>query len=250
MSCRLRRREPEAAQTDHPRLSAAALSSTLRRVSARSGTACRIPAPDFYLSKTEEVAERLLGAFLLHVEEGLDRDAPRVCGGRIVEVEAYLGERDPACHAAHGRTARTEIFYRAGGVAYVFRSYGIHHCFNVIALPRGQAGCVLVRALEPLFDIPRMAERRGVDASELSRLCSGPGKLCQALDLSVAQNGYCVRTSPVLILVGSQSPPPVARGPRVGITKAADWPLRFHVKGSPWVSRISRALKRRNSDGE
>lgn len=228
------------ARARHLRLDARLVRSVLPQVSIDGRMEWRLPSARFYLGDTEDVARKLLGALLLHVKQGPSGGGCEICGGRIVEVEAYLGERDPACHAARGLTERTRIFYQPGGVAYVFRSYGMHDCFNVITLPRGQAGCVLVRALEPLFGIEIMARRRGVDPRELLKLCSGPGKLCQALGLSLVHNWCCLRTGPVLVLLPRKQTLSVARSRRIGLTRAADRVLRFYADGSRWVSTQAR----------
>ena len=196
-----------------------------------------IPEQEFYLRDTVEVAQSLLGCFLIRVVQSGNADEIKVCGGRIVEVEAYLGESDPACHAARGVTRRTEIFYRAGGIAYVYHIYGTHHCLNVITLPSGKAGCVLVRAVEPVFGIEEMADYRGVSPGRLHDLCSGPGKLCQAMGIDAGYNGYDLTASNLLILTSQNNEKSIARGLRVGRRKAVDWPLRFWIEGSSWISR-------------
>ena len=213
------------------------IDTILSYVSDRTSNRWYIPEQEFYLRDTVEVAQSLLGCFLIRVVQSGNADEIKVCGGRIVEVEAYLGESDPACHAARGVTRRTEIFYRAGGIAYVYRIYGIHYCLNVITLPSGKAGCVLVRAVEPVFGIEEMADYRGVSPGRLHDLCSGPGKLCQAMGIDAGYNGYDLRASSLLILASQSNERPIAKGPRVGISKAVDWPLRFWVEGSQWISR-------------
>lgn len=213
------------------------IDTILSYVSDRTSNRWYIPEQEFYLRDTVEVAQSLLGCFLIRVVQSGNADEIKVCGGRIVEVEAYLGESDPACHAARGVTRRTEIFYRAGGIAYVYHIYGTHHCLNVITLPSGKAGCVLVRAVEPIFGIEEMANCRGISPERLYDLCSGPGKLCQAMGIDVGYNGCDLRVSNLLILASLNNERSVMKGPRVGISKAVDWPLRFWIEGSPWVSR-------------
>lgn len=119
----------------------------------------------------------------------------------------------------------------------MYRIYGVHYCLNVITLPSGKAGCVLVRAIEPIFGIEEMAACRGISPERLYDLCSGPGKLCQAMGIDRKYNGYDLRTSNLLILVSQNNERSVMRRPRIGISKAVDWPLRFWIEGSSWISR-------------
>ena len=158
--------------------------------------------------------------------------------GRIVETEAYLGPEDAASHAAF-RPGSHAIFYGEGGRAYVYLNYGIHHCLNAISNPAGKPGCVLIRALEPVAGLATMARRRGVPA-DAPRLASGPGNVTRALGLSLRDNGADLTRGPLMIL------PPrarrdfrVARGPRIGITRSMDLPLRFWIAGHPAVPRLS-----------
>jgi DNA-3-methyladenine glycosylase len=182
------------------------------------------------------VARALLGCVLVS-RRGRARTA-----GRIVETEAYLGPEDQASHAAF-RPASRSLFYGPGGRAYVFVSYGVHHCLNAIAGPAGRPGCVLLRALEALAGVETMARRRGVDAGT-RRLASGPGNLTRALGVSLRDNGGDLTRGPLVIL-----PPDrprdfgVARGPRVGITRSVARPLRFWITGHPAVSRGAGARK-------
>jgi DNA-3-methyladenine glycosylase len=158
--------------------------------------------------------------------------------GRIVEVEAYVGPHDPACHAyGDRRTARTEPLYGPPGTAYVYFTYGMHWCLNAVTEAAGYPAAVLIRALEPLVGIEAMRRRRrGVPDRQL---CAGPARLCEALGVTGALNGASLQRG-FLRIVRAAPPPPraptVAVGPRVGITRAADWPLRFYLKDSPWVS--------------
>jgi DNA-3-methyladenine glycosylase len=156
--------------------------------------------------------------------------------GVIVETEAYH-ESEPACHAHIGRTARTDVLFRAPGAAYVYRSYGIHALLNVVVEAEGVGAAVLIRALEPLEGVEAMRERRGLGRP--ADLCSGPGKLTQALGVGLEANGTDLRRGPVRL-----GPPPpgwerprVVAGRRIGITKAADLPWRFCALGSLHVSR-------------
>ena len=178
---------------------------------------------------TEVVARRLLGCRIRSSVHG-----PRV-EGVIVETEAYVGPHDPASHAAArvGRTRRNESMFGTAGSAYVYRSYGIHWCLNVVTGPEGFPAAVLVRALEPLDGEGAMEERRGGNRP----LCSGPGRLCQALGVTGALDGHDLRYAPLQLLEGWTVPEErVGRSGRVGIRHAADWPLRFYLKGHPGVS--------------
>jgi DNA-3-methyladenine glycosylase len=156
--------------------------------------------------------------------------------GRIVETEAYH-HSEPACHAHIGRTARTHVLFEQPAIAYVYRSYGIHAMLNAVSEREGVGAAVLVRALEPTQGLELMRLRRGLE--DVEALCSGPGKLCQALGIGLDLNGTDLRTGPIRI-----EPPPagtpapkLAAGPRIGITKAADLPWRFSEAHSRYVSR-------------
>jgi DNA-3-methyladenine glycosylase len=162
--------------------------------------------------------------------------------GRIVEVEAYLGADDPAAHSAAGRTARNSVLFGPPGYAYVYFIYGTHYCLNVSCEPDGQAGGVLFRALEPLQGIEQMAAARGITVNgqrDLIKLTSGPGRLAQAFgitrerdngsDLTSEQSGLWIGTDGFQVET-------VVTTPRIGITKAADQPLRYVIAGNPFVS--------------
>ncbi len=156
--------------------------------------------------------------------------------GTIVEVEAYLGCRDPASHAYRNRrNSRNAALFGPPGSWYVYLSYGIHWCANLVCGVRGEGSAVLLRALEPLDGLEVMRGRRGPLAD--SQLCSGPGKLCQALEITREVDGALMWGSALTVAGTSAAPPAFAVTPRVGITQAADWPLRFLIAGSPWVSR-------------
>jgi DNA-3-methyladenine glycosylase len=155
-------------------------------------------------------------------------------GGLIVEVEAYDHE-DPAAHGfGNRRNARNASMFLPGGHAYVYRSYGIHWCLNVVCGEEGVAGAVLLRALEPVLGLEEMRVRRGVADPRL--LCSGPGRLCQALGVSREHDGLPL-DAPPFALRPRRRPVEVARGPRIGITKAADKPWRYGLAGSKFLSR-------------
>ncbi len=175
--------------------------------------------------------------------------APRLLGnvlevgarsGRIVEVEAYEGVDDLASHAAGGRTARNAAMFGRAGLLYVYRSYGVHWCANIVCGTEDRPGAVLIRALEPLTGLDEMWADRP-RARTVTDLCSGPGKLCAALGIGGHHDGTDLLSaeSPVRLLVAESGGPvgPVVRGPRVGITKAADRPWRFALEGNPHVSR-------------
>lgn len=204
-------------------------------VARRAGGPSSLPA-DFYSRETEIVAREMLGALLeCRTPEG-------TATGRIVETEAYLGEHDPACHAAAGETGRTRWLYGAPGTAYVYFIYGVHWCFNAVTRPMGLPGAVLVRALEPIAGIPIMRARRAAARTDRD-LANGPGKLCAALAIDGRHNGLRLDRLPLRILAGEQVPDSrVAVSPRIGITRAADWPLRWYVADSPHVSRAPRNL--------
>jgi DNA-3-methyladenine glycosylase len=175
-----------------------------------------------------EVAPELIGAELL--VDGV--------GGVIVEVEAYDHE-DPAAHGFRNRrTARNASMFLAGGHAYVYRSYGVHWCLNVVCCGVGEAGAVLIRALEPTKGLEQMAARRGVDDVRL--LCSGPGRLCQALAVTREHDGLRLDRPP-FSLTERPAEVEVVTGTRIGITKAADRPWRYGLAGSRFVSRPFRA---------
>ena len=170
-----------------------------------------------------EVAPELVGARLL--VDGV--------GGVIVEVEAYDGE-DPAAHGFRGQTARTAAMFGPPGHAYVYRSYGIHWCLNLVCAEVGAPEAALVRALEPTDGLEQMRRRRGVDGERL--LCSGPGRLCQALGITGAHDGLPL-DAPPFELHARPAPVQVVAGTRVGITRAADRPWRYGLVGSKFVSR-------------
>ncbi len=156
---------------------------------------------------------------------------------RIVETEAYLGPGDLAAHASRGITERTRVLFGPPGHAYVYFIYGVHECLNFVAQPEGVAGCVLIRALEPLAGLSLMFTRRG-KVRRVEDLCSGPGKLTQALGITRKLNGSSLVKGPLTVrAMREQEPFDIGVSTRVGITKSADWPLRFYVEGNPFVSR-------------
>ncbi len=209
-----------------------------RGQSARRSNVGQLLPPAFYDRETEKVARDLLGAVLRC--ESPDGAA----SGRIVETEAYLGPHDPACHAVFGLTARTQHLFGPPGVSYVYLIYGIHWCFNAVTRETGHGSAVLIRALEPLEGIPLMRERRRHPPRDRD-LCSGPGKLCQALGITRAHDGVSLSNSPLTISRGKRVPDEaVVVTPRIGITRAAGWPLRFFVGDNAHVSRTPSTLSR------
>lgn len=185
----------------------------------------RLPAA-FYARPALEVARALLGKVLVH-QDGRTRRA-----GRIVEVEAYVGPHDLACHASKGRTARTEVLFGPPGRAYVYLIYGMYHCFNVVTDRDGYPSAVLVRGVEPLEGVPAFART------------DGPGRLCRALGIDLGHNREDLE-GPRVFLEPAEAVPEraVARGPRIGVDYAGAWadePLRLWVLGHPHVSRAPR----------
>jgi DNA-3-methyladenine glycosylase len=193
----------------------------------------------FFARDPRRVARELLGKVLV-------RDAGRVrFTARIVEVEAYLGEKDPAAHAAAGNTARTAVLFGPPGFAYVYFIYGTHYCLNVSCGREGKEGAgILFRALEPLDGIEKMAEARGVAVRgprDLPKLTSGPGRLAQAFGITRARDNGCdltSRRSRSGLWIGDAKfrPGRVLVTPRIGITKAVERPLRYLLAGNPFVS--------------
>lgn len=160
----------------------------------------------------------------------------RRTGGRIVETEAYIGPDDPACHAfGYRRTPRTEVLYHAPSTAYVYFTYGMHWCLNAVTGPVDYPAAVLIRAIEPLIGLDLMRRRRSGVRDRA--LCAGPARLCQALGITGAQNGTSLIAGPIRILRVAGRRPRVAVSPRIGVTTAVDWPLRFTIAGSRWTSR-------------
>jgi DNA-3-methyladenine glycosylase len=177
----------------------------------------------FFARSVHEVAPDLIGVTLLFAG----------VGGRIVEVEAYH-HSDPAAHSFRGRTPRNAVMFGPPGFAYVYRSYGIHWCLNFVCEAEGSGSAVLIRALEPTAGLAAMRRRRGGD--NIRDLCSGPGKVCEALAVTGAHNGLALDRPP-FALRSRSAPVEIAVGRRIGITKAAENPWRYGLKGSPFVSK-------------
>ena len=191
----------------------------------------RVLPQSFYDRETEIVAREMLGT-VLECETG-----DGVARGIIVETEAYLGEHDLACHAAAGRTARTEHLYGPPGISYVYFIYGMYWCFNAVTRAEGEPSAVLVRALEPLDGLTLMHKRRPRIKNDVE-LTNGPGKLCTALGITGAMTGKSLQRKPIVIREGAGvADNDVEVTARIGITKSADWPLRFIIRGNKYVSR-------------
>lgn len=178
---------------------------------------------EFFNRSVHEVAPELIGATFLF--DGI--------GGRIVEVEAYH-HTDPAAHSYVGRTERNAVMFGPPGYAYVYRSYGIHWCVNFVCEPEGSASAILIRAIEPLAGLAQMRRRRGVKDERL--LCSGPGRLCQALGISYKQNGMPLDEPPFELRAPVDKVDQVV-GKRIGISKAAELPWRYGLAGSRFLSK-------------
>lgn len=183
-----------------------------------------MPGPEFFTRNVVTVARALIGCTLS--VDGV--------GGVIVETEAYH-QREPAAHSYGGQTERNAVMFGPPGYAYVYRSYGIHWCLNFVCARKGTASAVLIRALEPQEGLARMRKRRRLD--DIHALCSGPGKLCEAMGVTCAHNGLALDEPPFAIRERTKRPA-IAVGPRIGITKATDLHWRFGLAGSPFLSRV------------
>jgi DNA-3-methyladenine glycosylase len=199
---------------------------------ARTGKRATLVPRDFYLDSPDLVAQKLLGKLLVRGE----------MAGRIVEVEAYFGESDPASHSFPGRTARNAVLFGPPGHAYVYFIYGMYFCLNVSCEPDGRPGGVLFRALEPVRGLEAMATARGVPAARVAALTSGPGRLCQAFGVTRERdNGtdFTSRKSDLQIQDDGFVAGEILVTPRIGISKDADRPARFVIAGNPFVSKRS-----------
>ncbi len=197
-----------------------------------------VPLPrDFYTRDPRAVSRDLLGKILVR------RQRRNLLTARIVEVEAYLGQDDPAAHSHRGRTPRNFVLFGPPGLSYVYFIYGNHYLFNVSCLPDGEAGGVLFRALEPISGIELMAEARdiAIDRSgDLRKLTSGPGRLAEAFGITRERDNEKDLTSPksdLFITDDGFRPRRIEITPRIGITKAAESPLRYIIAGNKYVSR-------------
>lgn len=177
---------------------------------------------EFYERETTIVAKDLLGKYIVHISDGVERI------GKIVEVEAYVGQHDLAAHSSKGITKRTQIMFGPAGFAYVYLIYGIHYCFNVVTEKEGQGSAVLIRALEPIKNIERRTQ--------------GPGLLCKALCIDKKFNGHDLLSSDLYIAQSMENKPvPIKKSPRIGVPYAKHWTkrlLRFYIKDNPFVSKL------------
>lgn len=192
----------------------------------------RVLPRSFYARSTLNVAEGLLGKVLVHkTREG-------IASGVIVETEAYVGEDDPACHAAFGRTPRSEPLFGPPGFAYVYLNYGIHYLVNAVTEADGYPGAVLIRALQPLDGLRLMTKRRAPDGREIDDhdLCRGPGNLTRALGITIADNRLDLTAGTLTIEDRGIAIGAIATGPRIGIRVAAGRPWRYWVEGHRAVS--------------
>ncbi|HEX5970982.1 MAG TPA: DNA-3-methyladenine glycosylase [Gemmatimonadaceae bacterium] len=218
----------------------------MTRNAAHLARRSRLGAPlpvKFYDRPTELVARDLLGAVLeCAAPDGVTR-------GRIVETEAYTGPEDPACHAAAGLTRRTRHLFGPPGVAYVYLIYGMYWCFNAVTREVGHGAAVLVRAVAPLDGIELMRARRPKVTRDRD-LTNGPGKLCLAMGIDGAMDGTSLRDGPITIRAGEPVPDDdVVVTPRIGIVKAAEWPLRYFVRDDPFVSKTPAHFERGRWEG-
>ncbi len=187
----------------------------------------------FYLQPTLDVARELLGMYIVH------RTHRGRLSGRIVEVEAYLGALDPASHAYRGLTSRNEVMFRKGGHLYVYFTYGMHFCSNVVTEGEGTGHAVLLRAVEPVEGVPVLARHRGVNPMVIEQLCSGPAKLCQAFGITREHNGtdLCGETLWIEQRDRPLSGDLIGVSTRVGVSMGKEQQWRFFLKGSRFVSK-------------
>jgi DNA-3-methyladenine glycosylase len=190
------------------------------------------PEQSFFAHDTKEVARGLLGHWLYVDKHG------QPLAGRIVETEAYLYRNDPACHAAKGITERNRSMFRAGGIAYVYLIYGMHHCLNIVAGPEGEGTAVLIRAMEPLVGTDLMRTRRP-KAKRLEDIANGPGKLTIALGLTREDDGTDLLTGHIRLFLDPEmveKRPRMVTSTRIGINQGTDRKLRYYIHGHPCVS--------------
>jgi len=229
----------------HPKQAAKLQKPTRSRLSSADGAPFNLPLvewrilpPAFYSRDPRQVAPDLLGKLLVR------REGKQLRVGRIVELEAYLGIDDPAAHAYRGPTKRNEVLFGPPGRAYVYFIYGFHYCLNLSCEPEGKAGSVLVRALEPVAGLDLMYAARNLEpghgrTTELRLLTSGPGRLAEAFSITRERDNGNDVTSPrsdLQVADDGFKPEKIATTVRIGITKAADQPLRYIVAGNPFVS--------------
>jgi DNA-3-methyladenine glycosylase len=195
---------------------------------------------DFYARPTLDVARDLIGKTLYR------QTSDGVTAGVIVETEAYIAAIDPAAHGFRGKTPRNAAMFGPPGHAYVYFTYGMHCCLNVVTEDEGAAAAVLLRAIEPTIGLPLMRVRRGERIADRD-LARGPGRLCAAMALTTADNGLLLEGNALWLTATPGFPPdaPIVATPRIGITQAADWPWRFVLADSPWVSgrKVARMIE-------
>ncbi|HEX7962540.1 MAG TPA: DNA-3-methyladenine glycosylase [Terriglobales bacterium] len=214
----------------------------------------------FFLADPREVSRKLLGKILVRrgnrpIAKSQNHQYPSdwLAAGRIVEVEAYLGNGDPAAHAAAGKTLRNAVIFGPPGRSYVYFIYGTNFCLNISCLREGDAGCILLRALQPLMGETVMAKARGLDPGQISTiasrrmLTSGPGRLCKALSITRERDNdkaIYSANSDLVVMDDGFVPAEISETPRIGITKAADRPLRYVIAENPFVSgkRLRQAI--------
>jgi len=193
----------------------------------------------FYNRPTIDVAIELIGCHLLCNTDGIKS------GGMIIEAEAYIGEDDPACHAFRGRTTRNKIMYGPPGYLYVYFTYGNHFMLNVVTEIKGYPSAVLLRAMEPCYNIEKMAQRRGID--DLKNISSGPGKLATALSITTAENGRDLCSSNIYIKGPSSGKNEIWASPRIGIGQmGSDKLWRFFIKNHPHISSAPRSIREKS----
>lgn len=210
------------------------------RIAAATEKQPRLLDREFFNRDPREVSRDLLGKVIVR------KAGRKLLAGRIVEVEAYLGADDAAAHAAAGKTPRNTVLFGPPGHAYVYFIYGVHYCLNISCMPEGEAGCVLIRALEPLSGIAEMARARSLEeldqnsVRDLRKLLSGPGKLCEALSITRPNdNGKDILSpkSDLQVRDDGFQVEEILTTPRIGITKSAAMPLRYLLAGNPYVSK-------------
>lgn len=192
----------------------------------------------FYSRSAPHVAKDLLGKILVR------RIGQTTLSGKIVEVEAYLGKKDPASHAYRGKTRRNEVMFGEGGHLYVYFTYGMHFCANVVTGKKDVGEAVLIRAIEPLHGIEQMKRKRGFTdvrhlqgVRHLNTLTNGPAKLCEALGIKKEENGTDLRGDKIFLIGGESPKSAIGTSTRIGITRGKEKKWRFFLKGNEWVSR-------------
>ncbi|MDH4199391.1 MAG: DNA-3-methyladenine glycosylase [Spirochaetia bacterium] len=188
-------------------------------------------AESFYKQDTISLAKNLLGKIFIRKLDG------QILAGKIVETEAYHQQGDPSCHAHNGKTRRNAVMFEPPGHLYVYFTYGMHYCMNIVAEPEGIAAAVLIRSLEPLEGIEMMQKLRG-NKIECKNLCNGPAKLCQAFDITKQQNGYFLEGKDIFISdAPSIAEQDIVITTRIGISQGKELPWRFYIKNNMYVSK-------------